>query len=366
MRQACVGRGAAIEVIAARGREQRSQIVFSRGRDMVFWQSPRTRKQAWPDVTLPTARAAKIADLEIIVDDHERYPYRFATQQAKGGTDTALVQSVTDKVTAKTTTYAYDSLDELTGANQSANGTTTASSTTPDATCTSPSTTYSYNAADQLTARNGTTTGYGDDANGNETAGIGATTRTAETYSPSNQLTALTSSGTATSYAGLDNADRTTAGTTSTESRVSGGRRPDHHLLFLPAPQILRFVSCKIAFCSMLPRRRSPCFTGGGCCDARILRDYHLRVRYGCSEYEIRAHPGSQKCKVIRNRPGRVLMVIPSRSLTLRLSGISTAVCDARHATKIHRAAGLPTSLHMRRSAEEQRSALPSVLVSSK
>ena len=82
--QACARRGAAIDVIAARGREARSQIVFTRGRgrDMVFWQSPRTRKQARPDVTLPTARAAKIADLEIIVDAHERYPYRFANQQA--------------------------------------------------------------------------------------------------------------------------------------------------------------------------------------------------------------------------------------------------------------------------------------------
>ena len=83
--RACTRRGAAIDVIADRGREQRSQIVFTRarGRQMVFWQSPRTRKQARPDVRLPTARAAGIADLEIVVDSHERYPYAFTGQQAR-------------------------------------------------------------------------------------------------------------------------------------------------------------------------------------------------------------------------------------------------------------------------------------------
>ncbi len=68
-------RGAAIDVIAARAREQRSQIVFTRarGRDMVFWQSPRTRKQARPDVRLPTARAAGVTELPILIDTRERY-----------------------------------------------------------------------------------------------------------------------------------------------------------------------------------------------------------------------------------------------------------------------------------------------------
>jgi hypothetical protein len=79
----CTRRGAAIDVVADRGREQRSQIVFTnaRGRQMVFWQSPRTRKQARPDVRLPTARAGGVAGLELLVDAHERYPYRFASQQ---------------------------------------------------------------------------------------------------------------------------------------------------------------------------------------------------------------------------------------------------------------------------------------------
>jgi hypothetical protein len=83
--RACARRGAAIDVVAARSREQRSQIVFTnaRGREMVFWQSPRTRKQARPDVRLPSARAAGIRELEIVVDAHERYAYTFAGQQVR-------------------------------------------------------------------------------------------------------------------------------------------------------------------------------------------------------------------------------------------------------------------------------------------
>jgi ERCC4-type nuclease len=78
--RSCARRGAAIDVVADRAGEQRSQIVFTRGRgrEMVFWQSPRTRKQARPDVRLPAARAAGIAELEILVDSRERYAYRFA------------------------------------------------------------------------------------------------------------------------------------------------------------------------------------------------------------------------------------------------------------------------------------------------
>ena len=83
--RSCARRGAAIDVICDRGREHRSQIVFTkaRGRDVVFWQSPRTRKQSRPDVLVPSARAQGIDELEILVDAHERYPYRFANQQAR-------------------------------------------------------------------------------------------------------------------------------------------------------------------------------------------------------------------------------------------------------------------------------------------
>ncbi|HTW09374.1 MAG TPA: ERCC4 domain-containing protein [Acidimicrobiales bacterium] len=83
--RSCVRRGAAVDIVAARARENRSQLVFTtaRGRDAVFWQSPRTRKQARPAVSLPTARASGIVELEIVVDAHERYAYRFAGQQVR-------------------------------------------------------------------------------------------------------------------------------------------------------------------------------------------------------------------------------------------------------------------------------------------
>jgi hypothetical protein len=81
--RSCTRRGAAVDLVLDRARENRSQLVFTtaRGREVVFWQSARTRKQARPGVRVPTARAAGLADLEIIVDSHERYPYRFAGQQ---------------------------------------------------------------------------------------------------------------------------------------------------------------------------------------------------------------------------------------------------------------------------------------------
>ena len=81
--RSCRRRGAAIDVIADRSRHNRSQLVFTtaRGRDVVFWQSPRTRKQARPNVRTPTARAHGIEELQIVVDSHEQHAYRFATQQ---------------------------------------------------------------------------------------------------------------------------------------------------------------------------------------------------------------------------------------------------------------------------------------------
>src|SRR5207248_1653999 len=39
-------------------------------------------EKARPNVRTPTARAAGVADLEIVADSHEQYPYRFGGQQA--------------------------------------------------------------------------------------------------------------------------------------------------------------------------------------------------------------------------------------------------------------------------------------------
>ena len=66
-----------------RTREARSQFVFARarGREVIFWQSARTAKQARPAVSVPTARAAGQVS-EILVDSHEQYAWRFDKQQA--------------------------------------------------------------------------------------------------------------------------------------------------------------------------------------------------------------------------------------------------------------------------------------------
>ncbi len=81
--RSCQRRGAAVDLVVERSRENRSQFVFTRarGRDVIFWQSARTTRQARPNVALPTARAAG-RTLEILVDSRERYPWTFTHQQA--------------------------------------------------------------------------------------------------------------------------------------------------------------------------------------------------------------------------------------------------------------------------------------------
>lgn len=81
--RSCVRRGAAIDLVLDRGRENRSQFVFTRarGREVIFWQSARTSRQARPNVTLPTRRASGQV-IEILVDSHERYAWNFTAQQA--------------------------------------------------------------------------------------------------------------------------------------------------------------------------------------------------------------------------------------------------------------------------------------------
>lgn len=79
----CVRRGAAIDLVLDRGRENRSQFVFARarGREVIFWQSARTARQARPNVAVPTLRASGHV-LDIVVDSHERYAWKFTAQQA--------------------------------------------------------------------------------------------------------------------------------------------------------------------------------------------------------------------------------------------------------------------------------------------
>ena len=68
-----------------RPRENRSQLVFTRiqgGREGIFWQTPRTTRQARPGIRVPRRLAAGLAELTILIDTRERYPYKFAQQQA--------------------------------------------------------------------------------------------------------------------------------------------------------------------------------------------------------------------------------------------------------------------------------------------
>jgi ERCC4 domain len=83
--RSCQRRGVAIDLVLDRPRENRSQLVFTRiqgGREGIFWQSTRTTRQARPGIRVPRRRAAELAHLTILVDTRERYPYKFAHQQA--------------------------------------------------------------------------------------------------------------------------------------------------------------------------------------------------------------------------------------------------------------------------------------------
>ncbi|MDQ2838110.1 MAG: RHS repeat-associated core domain-containing protein [Actinomycetota bacterium] len=164
------------------------------------------------------------------------YKYTYS----KTGSDSELTQTRTDTA-GLVTTYGYDARNQLTSAVEK-NGATTAAAwtycydnagnrtgqstaTSAGAVCTtSPTTSYTYNAANALTALNGSSTGWSYDANGNETAGNSTVPRTAEVYTPSNQLTSLTTGGAATSlsYAGLSNDERVSSGSTTFQNGPEG------------------------------------------------------------------------------------------------------------------------------------------------
>ncbi len=84
--RSCSRRGPAIDLVLDRARQNRSQLVLThaRGREVIFWQSPSTAKQARPAVHLPTARASGQV-LEIVVDSGEKYPYAFTHHRRRPG-----------------------------------------------------------------------------------------------------------------------------------------------------------------------------------------------------------------------------------------------------------------------------------------
>ena len=82
--RSCVRRGAAVDLVLARARENRSQLVFGKlrnGREAIFWQTPKTTRQARPGARIPTRRASGWSVLPVLIDTRERYPYRFARLQ---------------------------------------------------------------------------------------------------------------------------------------------------------------------------------------------------------------------------------------------------------------------------------------------
>jgi hypothetical protein len=83
--RSCQRRGAAIDLVLDRGRNNRSQIIFTKptagragGRPMIFWQTARTAQRARPGQRVPTRRASQLDQLTILVDTRERYAYKFA------------------------------------------------------------------------------------------------------------------------------------------------------------------------------------------------------------------------------------------------------------------------------------------------
>jgi hypothetical protein len=82
----CRRRGVAVDLVLGRPRENRSQLVFTRlpsGREGIFWQTRKVASTARPGARIPGRRISDLgAPLTILVDTRERYPWRFAHQQA--------------------------------------------------------------------------------------------------------------------------------------------------------------------------------------------------------------------------------------------------------------------------------------------
>jgi hypothetical protein len=83
--RSCRRRGVAVDLVLDRGRNNRSQIVFTKpdpgragGRPMIFWQTARTAQRARPGQRVRTRRASQLDELAIEIDTRERYPYKFS------------------------------------------------------------------------------------------------------------------------------------------------------------------------------------------------------------------------------------------------------------------------------------------------
>ena len=82
----CRRRGVAVDLVLDRKRENRSQFVITRlptGREGIFWQTRKVVTTARPGARIPGRRISDLTQpMTILIDSRERYPYRFARQQA--------------------------------------------------------------------------------------------------------------------------------------------------------------------------------------------------------------------------------------------------------------------------------------------
>jgi hypothetical protein len=83
----CRRHGVAVDLLLDRGREARSQFVFTRlpgGREAIFWQTRKVATTARPGARIPGRRISDLpGPFVILVDTRERYAYRFTKQQAE-------------------------------------------------------------------------------------------------------------------------------------------------------------------------------------------------------------------------------------------------------------------------------------------
>jgi RHS repeat-associated protein len=157
--------------------------------------------------------------------------YTYSRTVGTTATDGELTRTRVDNTATgtagKTTTYGYDTLSRLTSAveKDTLGTTTTASwsygydnagnrtSATLSPQGTGGTTTFTYNSTNEILTRAGTSTGWAYDANGAETAAVGATTRAAGAWNPKGQNTTATVAGIAQprTYSGTGNKLRLTS-----------------------------------------------------------------------------------------------------------------------------------------------------------
>jgi RHS repeat-associated protein len=150
----------------------------------------------------------------------------FSYTYTQGGTDRALRQSMTDNVTADTTSYVYDTWSRLTRADRSATGAVDFQyaydpvGNMTSKTLSGTSTTFNYNAANQLTSSGSTTFSY--DGNGNLT---GSSAGLSLSYNAKSQTTSITPAGgspVGLSYADATQDERTAKGSTAFTNHLLG------------------------------------------------------------------------------------------------------------------------------------------------